>query len=423
MAGPWVTLRLPLPLDPLRAGRSACADLWTHYGRLAAVGRDNMDTAAPNAVTAMKRSTFWALVLLTLIATGGNCGAFTKGEEAYTAGDYKAAAKLWSDEAAQGSREAKFRLGLLSELGLGVPANEQAAFNYYLDAAELGQPEAAFSLGVMLDAGTGVAQDQVAAGYWYARAALGDDMPAALSLGLLYQAGAGVNKNLQLAAFWLDQASNTLPAARKALLGNPPPTPGELTAPTPVGAGVFDQNDQLFADLVWTAPDGPADHVFDVQVHAPGQPLWTTQTSASAIRLALPSRHALWRVAQIDTAKGSYAVSPWQRQIANPQLAEPVGIVTILVNPGDSRAQTAAQQMKKALEPSGLFIAVQTALKAAAQSGIQYRYREDTAFAKELANFLPGFATISASQSRSLASGPGEIVVNLVLTSLQPVNK
>lgn len=382
-----------------------------------------MFSAEHPSETVTKGKIFWPLVLLALLATSGDSAAFTKGEEAYSAGDYKAAAKLWSNEAAQGSRDAKFRLGLLSELGLGIPKDEHAAVTYYRDAAELGQSEAAFSLGYMLDAGTGVEQDSVAAGYWYARAALGGDMHAAFSLGLLYQVGTGVDKNLQLAAFWLSNAAQALPSARKALLANPALTPGEMTAPTPVGAEVFIQDNQPFADLVWTAPSGPTQHVFGVQVYTSDHSARSTQTSASAIRLALPTRHALWRVAQIDLAKGSYAVSPWQRQIADAHLSEPVGFVTILVNPGDSRAEQAAQQIKDILKPSGLFIAVQAAKETAEQSGIRYRYQQDAAFATDLANFLPGFWHVSPSQSDSLPSDPGEIVVNLVLTSPQSVNR
>ncbi|MBC7478626.1 MAG: hypothetical protein H7317_11095, partial [Pseudorhodobacter sp.] len=229
--------------------------------------------------------------------------------------------------------------------------------------------------------------------------------------------------NLQLAAFWLNRAAVKLPAARRALLANPAPTTGALTAPTPVGAAVFAQDGQPLADLVWTAPAGPADPVFFVQVYASDQSFQNTQTSASAIRVALPDRHALWRVVQIDPAQGSYAASPWQRQIADPQLDAPVGLVTILVNPGDSRAEAVAQQMKDTLDPNGLLIAVHTATDAAEQSSIEYRYRQDAALAADLANFLPGFAPLSVRQSGSLASSPGEIVVNLVFDPAQSVNR
>ena len=75
--------------------------------------------------------------------------------EAFARHDFAAAAERWRAEAGAGSTEAKFGLGLVNDLGLGMPRDAAKALRWYLEAAEEGLPQAQFNVGVMLDAGTG----------------------------------------------------------------------------------------------------------------------------------------------------------------------------------------------------------------------------------------------------------------------------
>ena len=129
--------------------------------------------------------------------------AAESGAEAFARSDFAAAAELWRTEAAAGSAEADFGLGLISDLGLGVPRDAAKAMRWYLEAADDGFSNAQFNVAVMLDAGTGIPRDVGAAAVWYGRAAANGHHRAQYNLGLLYAAGEGVHQNADLARYWL----------------------------------------------------------------------------------------------------------------------------------------------------------------------------------------------------------------------------
>ena len=143
--------------------------------------------------------------------------AAESGAEAFARSDFAAAAELWRKEAAAGSAQAKFGLGLISDLGLGVPRDAAKALRWYLEAADDGFSNAQFNVAVMLDAGTGVPRDVGAAAVWYGRAAANGHHRAQYNLGLLYEAGEGVPQNPDLARYWLGRAAEVLPAAAERL--------------------------------------------------------------------------------------------------------------------------------------------------------------------------------------------------------------
>jgi hypothetical protein len=92
------------------------------------------------------------------------------GQRAYDAGQFEQARRVWSGLAQAGDPQAAFGMGLLCDLGSGMPADARAAFDWYRRAAEAGLPEAAFNVAVMKDAGRGTAHDIDGAALWYARA-------------------------------------------------------------------------------------------------------------------------------------------------------------------------------------------------------------------------------------------------------------
>ena len=92
-------------------------------------------------------------------------------------------------EAAQGSRDALYQLGLLQYFGLGVAADAPAAARSFREAATLGHPAAAANLGMILERGAaGVAADPAAAFAWYSAGAEGGERQGMLGAGrMLYE--------------------------------------------------------------------------------------------------------------------------------------------------------------------------------------------------------------------------------------------
>ena len=76
-----------------------------------------------------------------------------------------------AERAEQGDADAQFRLGVMYDIGQGVPQDEAKAAAWYKKAAEQGDADAQLNLGLMYDNGRGVPQDEVRAVAWYRKAA------------------------------------------------------------------------------------------------------------------------------------------------------------------------------------------------------------------------------------------------------------
>jgi TPR repeat protein len=115
--------------------------------------------------------------------------------------DYATALRLWREIAEQGDAKAQIKLGLMYELGQGVPQDNAEALKWYgLAAAH--DPTAQFNLGAMYEFGNdrlGLAQDYAEAFNWYLRAADQGDANAQLHLGTMYEQGHGVPQDFVLA--------------------------------------------------------------------------------------------------------------------------------------------------------------------------------------------------------------------------------
>ena len=91
---------------------------------------------------------------------------FQAGLEAADRGDYHTAVKEFQLSAERGDVKARYNLGVMYQLGLGVPQDDQEAVRWYRLAAEQGDASAQFKLGVMYDKGKGVLKDYVLAHMW-----------------------------------------------------------------------------------------------------------------------------------------------------------------------------------------------------------------------------------------------------------------
>ena len=89
--------------------------------------------------------------------------------------DYVLALKANTEAAVKGDDTAKFHLGVMYGLGLGVVQDYSAAVNWYRGAAEAGHSRAQANLGFMYGTGRGVPQDFVRAYAWYNLAAAGGE--------------------------------------------------------------------------------------------------------------------------------------------------------------------------------------------------------------------------------------------------------
>jgi TPR repeat protein len=128
---------------------------------------------------------------------------------AYESGDYATALSIWRPLASQGNPGAQYRLGVMYEIGKGVPQAYDEALHWYRKAAEQGFPAPQFNLGRMYELGRGVVQDHAEAAKWYLRSAGYGYASAQASLGCLYLRGQGVAQDYARAFKWLDQAVST----------------------------------------------------------------------------------------------------------------------------------------------------------------------------------------------------------------------
>ena len=108
------------------------------------------------------------LIVGALLSLGqvANAGPYEDGLAAYKQRDYATALKLLRPLAEQGNAAAQNVLGVMYEIGRGVPQDDMEAVKWFRLSAEQGDAAAQTSLGVMYDNGQGVPQDYKEAVRW-----------------------------------------------------------------------------------------------------------------------------------------------------------------------------------------------------------------------------------------------------------------
>ena len=132
---------------------------------------------------------------------------YNKGFEAYKAGDFTTAIQEWKPLAEQGDIYCQYNMGLMYDLGQGVPQDYTEAFKWYRKAAEQGVAKAQSTLGVLYIKGDGVLQDYTEAFKWNRKAAEQGDARAQSNLGVMYIKGDGVLQDNVRAHMWANIAS------------------------------------------------------------------------------------------------------------------------------------------------------------------------------------------------------------------------
>ena len=103
---------------------------------------------------------FISLVLL-------SCGTEKTARQAFEAGDYATAYKLFRPRAEAGDSEAQNYLGVHYYLGLGVKRNWRQALQWYEKAAKQGDPKAQLNYGLMYHNAYGTDHNIGVAFMWY----------------------------------------------------------------------------------------------------------------------------------------------------------------------------------------------------------------------------------------------------------------
>ncbi|MGH6928089.1 MAG: hypothetical protein ACREEV_07215, partial [Dongiaceae bacterium] len=146
---------------------------------------------------------------------------YAAGLTAFNRKDFAHAFSEWIESAKAGDAHAQHGLGMLYEMGQGVPyADPKAASEWYRKAADQNYAPAINNLARLFADGRGVKQDVAKAIELWSKAAEAGNTTARFNLGLQYAAGVGVKKDMKKAAEYLLQAAESgLPEAQFAVAG------------------------------------------------------------------------------------------------------------------------------------------------------------------------------------------------------------
>jgi hypothetical protein len=191
----------------------------------------------------------WILLFVTLLVSGPlHASGYEQGREAYLAGDYTKAFRIWQPLAAAGDAMAQFGLGQMYFEGKGVEQDYSESTQWFRKAAEQGFAPAQFNLGNAYKQGRGVERDDLAAAAWWRRAAEQGVAGAQFNLGTLYYFGRGVPKDEHEALEWYRRAAkNGHAQAKQAVRALEATSAGEAGGAQPTPAAVQQTVQQTMA--------------------------------------------------------------------------------------------------------------------------------------------------------------------------------
>lgn len=131
---------------------------------------------------------------------------YQEGKDAFDRMDYSTALKEFKKLADQNDASGQYGLGVMYDIGEGVPQSSTEAAKWYHLAAEQGNADAQNNLGAIYESGEGLPQDYNEAIKWYRRAAEGGNFDAPNNLGAMYLVGIGVRRDYVQAHMWFDLA-------------------------------------------------------------------------------------------------------------------------------------------------------------------------------------------------------------------------
>ena len=160
---------------------------------------------------------------------------YDTGKQAYLAGDYAEALRIWQPLADAGNMFAQFSLGSLYFEGAGAEKDYEASAKWFRLAAEQGYAPAEFNFGNAYKHGNGVEKDDVEAAEWWRKAAAQDFAPAQFNLGTQYYFGRGVPRDEKIAIRWYRRAAENghVQAQRLFSMTDTPANEVQASAPEP----------------------------------------------------------------------------------------------------------------------------------------------------------------------------------------------
>ena len=177
-------------------------------------------------------------VLMTIAPLAPAEEDYEAGKQAYLAGDYSEALRIWQPLADAGNQFAQFSLGSLYFEGAGAEKDYEASAKWFRLAAEQGYAPAEFNFGNAYKHGNGVEQDDAKAAEWWRKAAEQDFAPAQFNLGTQYYFGRGVPKDEEIAIRWYRRAAENghVQAQRLFSMTDTPANEVQASEPEPAAA-------------------------------------------------------------------------------------------------------------------------------------------------------------------------------------------
>jgi uncharacterized protein len=148
------------------------------------------------------------LVMSSLVEAGYQeaTDAFDKGNSLIALQEFQALADV-------NDARGQYGLGIMYDLGEGVPQNAEQAAKWYQLSAVQGYADAQNNLGVMYEDGEGVPRNYDEAMKWYRKAAESGNKDAPNNIGVMYMSGYGAIKDSVKAYMWFSIAGKGDPAA------------------------------------------------------------------------------------------------------------------------------------------------------------------------------------------------------------------
>jgi uncharacterized protein len=153
------------------------------------------------------------VILLVLMWALPSFAGYKEGTDAFDRGDTVTALREFRALAENNDKNGQYALGVMHDMGQGVPENSEKAAKWYRLAAEQGHADAQNNFAVMLENGEGVARNYDEAMRWYLNAAESDNRDAPNNIGVMYMTGVGVRRDFVKACMWFSIAGKGEPAA------------------------------------------------------------------------------------------------------------------------------------------------------------------------------------------------------------------
>ena len=144
------------------------------------------------------------ILVLVLMWAMPSFADYQEGLDAFERGDYPTAVIEFQTLAESHDARGQYGLGIMHDMGEGVPQSSEEAAKWYRLSAEQGHADAQNNLGVMLENGEGVARNYEEAMKWYRKAAESGNRDAPNNIGVMYMTGVGVRRDFVKASMWFN---------------------------------------------------------------------------------------------------------------------------------------------------------------------------------------------------------------------------